>query len=74
MNSEMAYCFGTKMAVLIIGLAREGCTTDQAQRGPYKMTEGQYSPVRPSRSVSKLFVIWHRFFERSDTSSLGEFS
>ena len=23
-----------------------------------KMTEGQYSPVRPSRSVSKKFIIW----------------
>ena len=22
-------------------------------------TEGQYSPVRPSCSVSKLFIIWH---------------
>ena len=22
-------------------------------------TEGQYSPVRPSHSVSKLFIIWH---------------
>ena len=35
-------------------------------------TEGQYSPVRSrANEVNKLFITWHRFSERSDTSLLG---
>ena len=42
-----------------------------------KTTEDQYFPVRirsRASEVSKLFIIWHRFFERLDTSPLGECS
>ena len=39
----------------------EGRTGDVGSRscGSTATTEGKYAPVRPSRSVSKLLIIWH---------------
>ena len=51
---------------------RKGRTGEYWPKVVAETTESQYSPVRSTSraiEVTKLFIIWHRLFERSDTFS-----
>ena len=55
MNEEMSKLVAVKIVQTMTQLMKR--QYDRAQRGPYKTISGQYSPVRPSRSVSKRLLL-----------------